>query len=57
MGIGIPEFEAKRYEGKVREGRVLISVHTEKREEVAMVKDIFKDCGAQDISSTTEATV
>src|SRR3954453_11719861 len=27
VGMGIPEYEAKRYEGRIREGGVLISVH------------------------------
>src|SRR5246500_527209 len=31
IGWGIPEYEAKRYEGKIREGNILISVHTEDR--------------------------
>src|ERR1035441_3589468 len=29
IGLGIPEIEAKRYEGKVKAGNLLISVHTE----------------------------
>src|ERR1035437_3907836 len=29
IGLGIPEIEAKRYEGKVQAGNILISVHTE----------------------------
>ena len=28
IGMGIPELEAKRYEGKVKAGNILISVHT-----------------------------
>src|SRR5215813_9304583 len=28
IGFGIPEYEAKRYEGKLKEGNLLISVHT-----------------------------
>src|SRR5689334_6012118 len=28
IGLGIPEFEAKKYEGKIRAGNVLISVHS-----------------------------
>lgn len=27
VGMGIPEYEAKRYEGLVKEGGVLLSVH------------------------------
>ena len=29
IGLGIPELEAKRYEGKVKAGNILLSVHTE----------------------------
>jgi hypothetical protein len=29
VGLGIPEFEAKRYEGRVKDGNYLISVRTE----------------------------
>jgi hypothetical protein len=55
VGLGIPEYEAKRYEGKVKEGGILISVHTEDGEEAKRAKDIFKEAGAHDISSTGEA--
>src|SRR5271163_4056173 len=33
VGMGIPEYEAKRYEGKVKEGGILISVHSESNDE------------------------
>src|SRR4030088_2428552 len=55
VGLGIPEYEAKRYEGKVREGGILISVHSENNDETNRAKDIFKEAGAHDISSTGEA--
>ena len=55
VGLGIPEYEAKRYEGKVKEGRILISVHSESNDETRRAKDIFKEEGANDISSTGEA--
>src|ERR1700694_1964291 len=29
IGMGIPEYEAKRYEGKVKDGNILMSVHTD----------------------------
>ena len=54
VGLGIPEYEAKRYEGKVKEGGILISVHSESAEETNRAKDIFKQEGAHDISSTGE---
>jgi hypothetical protein len=55
IGMGIPEFEAKRYEGKVREGNILISVHTDDRDKANRVKDIFKRAGADDIAAAGEA--
>jgi hypothetical protein len=55
IGLGIPEYEAKRYEGKVKEGGILISVHSENSEETSSAKSIFKEEGAHDISSTGEA--
>jgi hypothetical protein len=54
-GYGMPEYEAKRYEGKIRSGNILLSIHTENGEEVSRAKDIFKRAGAQDISYTGEA--
>ena len=55
VGLGIPEFEAKRYEGKIKSGNVLISVHTESSNDVKRAKEIFKNAGAEDISSTGES--
>ena len=55
IGLGIPEYEAKRYEGKIKDGNVLISVHTENRDEISRAKDIFKNSGAEDISTTGES--
>src|ERR1700690_2938780 len=56
IGMGIPEYEAKRYEGRVKAGRILLSVHSDSSEETKRAKDILKHTGAQDISSTGEAT-
>ena len=56
IGLGIPEIEAKRYEGKVKAGNLLISVHTENSEEITRAKDIFTKAGAQDICTTGEAS-
>ncbi len=57
IGLGIPEYEAKQYEGKLREGNILISVHTEDGKQVERAKAIFKREGAHDISYTTEAPI
>jgi hypothetical protein len=56
IGLGIPEIEAKRYEGKIKEGNILISAHTENSEEITRAKDIFTKAGAQDICTTGEAS-
>lgn len=57
VGMGIPEFEAKQYEGKIRSGNVLISVHSEDSKETARAKEVFKSAAAEDISSSSEAAV
>ena len=57
IGLGIPEYEAKQYEGKIRQGNILISVHSEDRDEVKQAKEIFERAGAHDISSTGEESV
>src|SRR5258705_5043492 len=55
VGLGIPEYEAKRYEGRIREGNYLISVHTEDSNQRSHAKEIFERAGAEDISSAGEA--
>jgi len=57
VGMGIPEYEAKRYEGRLAKGGVLLSVHCDTADEVTMAKNILKRTGAEDISSTGEASV
>ncbi len=56
IGLGIPELEAKRYEGKVKAGNILLSVHTENSEEIKAAERIFKSAGCEDICSTGETT-
>ena len=55
IGMGIPEFEARRYEDRIKAGNILISVHTEDAKEVAKAKEIFHNAGAQDICATSES--
>lgn len=57
VGLGIPEYEAKRYEGKIKGGSALISVHTDSSEERSKAKEIFEHAHAEDISSTVETGV
>lgn len=56
VGMGIPEYEAKRYEGRVKDGGILVSVHCDTSEEVSRAKEVLKQCGGEDISSTSEAS-
>src|SRR2546423_13498283 len=48
VGLGIPEYEAKRYEGKLKEGNILISAHSDNSDETKRAKEIFERDGAED---------
>jgi len=55
VGLGIPEYEAKRYEGRMKDGGILLSVHSDSSDWTKRAKLILEATGAQDISSTSEA--
>lgn len=57
VGMGMPEFEAKRYDAKIREGNILISVHAQSGQQKDVAKDVFKRNNADDISTASEARV
>jgi hypothetical protein len=57
VGMGIPEFEAKKYEGKVKSGSFLISIHSEDSNETKRAKEICERAGAQDITTAGEVAV
>ena len=57
IGMGMSEFEAKQYEGKVKTGSSLISVHSEDADETARAKEIFTRAGATDCSTACEEAV
>lgn len=54
VGMGIPEYEAKRFESSVKDGGMLLSVHAGQSDWVDKAMSILKECGAHDVSSTTE---
>ena len=56
IGLGIPEYEAKRYEGRLQKGAILLSVHCDTADEIKRAKEIMKNTGAEDISSTGESS-
>lgn len=57
VGMGIPEIEARKYEGKIRGGNILIAVHTESAEDRTRAEGIFRTSQAKDISAVTETSV
>ena len=54
--MGIPEYEAKRYEGRVKNGGILLSVHCDSSDWAKKAKQILEKTGAEDVSSTGEAS-
>jgi hypothetical protein len=57
VGLGIPEYEAKRYEGRIQKGGILLSVHCPSSDDVKRAKEIIERTGGEDVSSTSEASV
>jgi hypothetical protein len=57
VGMGFPEVEAKVYEGKVKDGNILLAVHTEDGDEKSNAKKIFERGGAVDVSVAGEKGV
>jgi len=55
IGAGIPEYEAKRYEGRIKSGGFLLSVHCDNSQWTKLAKAVLQRTGAEDISSTGEA--
>ena len=54
VGMGIPEYEAKRFEGAVKDGGVLLSAHCDTSEQVDAAKALLESSGATDIASSSE---
>jgi hypothetical protein len=54
VGAGIPEYEAKLLEEKLRHGNVLVSVHTDDHDQQETARSVLEDSGAEDIGVTTE---
>ena len=57
IGMGIPQYEAKRYEGRMKKGGILLSLHCDTSEEIKQAKEIMERTGAEDISSAGAASV
>ncbi|MBS1971350.1 MAG: DUF3341 domain-containing protein [Bdellovibrionales bacterium] len=54
VGMGIPEYEAKRYESIIKTGGILVSVHVDDSDWQKRAKDILERNGARDIATSSE---
>ncbi len=57
VGLGIPEYEAKLYDDRVKDGEVLLSIHCVCSEEVAKARAILGEAGAVDVASFGEESI
>lgn len=55
VGFGLPEHEAKRYETRLANGGILVSVHADDGDWSRRAKQILKSKGAEDISDAGES--
>jgi hypothetical protein len=56
IGMGVPEYEAKRYDGRIRKGGILVSVHCDDKHWADRAESTLKSTGAEEISSRRQAT-
>ncbi len=54
IGMGFPEYEAKRYEGLMKGGGILVSVHADSKDWKNRAMDILERTGARDIAVEPE---
>jgi hypothetical protein len=55
VGASRPEYEAKRYEGRMRSGGVLLSVHCDTADWRTRAKNVLRNTGARSIATTSES--
>lgn len=53
IGLGIPEYEAKVYEGFVKDGGILVSVHVDDSDWADKAKKLLQETGADNVSIST----
>jgi len=56
IGMGIPEYEAKSYEGRIRSGGILLSVHCDDSDWEKRAKQVLNRTGAEEIGAAGEAS-
>jgi len=52
IGMGVPEFQAMRYEGRIESSCFLLSVHNSNSRQMTKAKRILAETLAEDVSST-----
>lgn len=57
IGLSFPEYEAKKYERKIKFGNTLISIHTDNQKEVKVAEEILKNEGVQNRQVTGEESI
>jgi len=55
IGAGVPEYEAKRFTGRVKKGGILLSVHCDNPAWARTAKDVLQKSGARHISTASES--
>jgi hypothetical protein len=50
VGFGVPQFEARLYDGKLKTGQVLVAAHTHSREDHAKARGVVLGAGALHVS-------
>jgi hypothetical protein len=55
VGMGIPELEAKKYEGKIKDGNILLAVHTDDGDQIKLAKEIFERNRVEHVQVVGEA--
>lgn len=56
VGLGVPEIEAKVFEGQLKEGGVLVAAHCANDQEIEQAKKICKANGVEKCCCTTETS-
>jgi hypothetical protein len=57
VALGLPEYEAQRYEGRLGAGGVLLSVGCTTPDEIIRAREVVANSGAEHISTSGESMV
>ncbi|MGH9452167.1 MAG: DUF3341 domain-containing protein, partial [Terriglobia bacterium] len=55
-GLSAPEYETRRYQGRVKLGGLLVSVHCDSAQWAKRARQVLKQTGAEDIATATESS-